>query len=349
MQNALLLKYSQTTFLCKSFQQCSGIWRVIISPFANKPGLIKQTLYICDFFPFRDNPHCCNEASPGDSWGMKYFSAHWASLSWKHGAASTPGCFVLCRLGLVVGTLSSALVIHALCCSFPSVTHYSCATWHCVSVHLLSELHGFSFWEDFCPTLLMLIGPFALYSIKLWRKVQLSHSKDKFYSNRAQQGAVAHLNGLIAAARQWSAANSPGTQDKTRTREMGISSWIPKEPFLSFGGLLWCSQTINFWPINSRNTNSHSLHLIKKNRIANLEIQISHVLWWMEIETPNCLLLTTMCWAASRFYPDPLSTPAMTSLLFLTSLSTTNPESSSGLCFSLRSPAHSLTHIKWCN
>lgn len=37
--------------------------------------------------------------------------------------------------------------------------------------------------------------------------------------------------------------------------------------------------------------------------IANLEIQISHVLWWMEIETPNCLLLTTMCWAASAFYP----------------------------------------------
>lgn len=105
-----------------------------------------------------------------------------------------------------------------------------CATWHCISVYLLSELHGFSFWEGFSPTLLMLIGPFATYSIKMWEKVQPSHNKDKFYSNRTWQGAVAYLNVLIIAARQWSAASSPGTQGKTRTREMGISSWIPKEP-----------------------------------------------------------------------------------------------------------------------
>lgn len=158
----------------------------------------------------------------GQPWGQQGHKALLCTLSnvvMKHGAASTPGCFILCRLRLVVGTLSSALVVHALCCSFPSVTHYCCAAWHCVSVHLLSELHGFSFWEGFCPTLLILIGLFAVYSIKLWKKVQLSHNKDKFYSNRAQQGAVAHLNGLITAARQWFAASSPGTQQNKNQRD----------------------------------------------------------------------------------------------------------------------------------
>lgn len=90
----------------------------------------------------------------GQPWGQQGHKALLCTLSnvvMKHGAASTSGCFILCRLRLVVGTLSNALVVHALCCSFPSVTHYCCATWHCVSVHLLSELHGFSFWEGHSP------------------------------------------------------------------------------------------------------------------------------------------------------------------------------------------------------
>lgn len=83
------------------------------------------------FFPVRDNPDCCNEASPGDSWGTKLFLAPWATLSWRCGAAPAPGCFIGCRLGLVGGTLSSALVVRALCCSFPSVARYSWMTMLC--------------------------------------------------------------------------------------------------------------------------------------------------------------------------------------------------------------------------
>lgn len=66
------------------------------------------------------------------------------------------------------------------------------------------------------------------------------------------------------------------------------------------------------------------------------------------METPNCLLETAACWAAlGLFSPQTPSSHSDFFSLFQTSLSTTDTEADLG--FSLRSPAHSLTHIKRYN